>query len=118
MLKNKIRPVVVSLPEFGIQEEVTVRYSVFKYVRNAVFGFFTGSGFKTTIHDYRNALNIELDKQYLKDSIVFVNYDHVIHNYNEQKDLFKNPSHLNLAGKQRLGTYIAECIIDDIQKKF
>lgn len=117
LLKNNIRPVVVSLPEFGIQEEVEVRFNAFKHARNAIFGFFTGNGFKRTIHDYRNALNIELNKQHLKDSIVFINYDHVINNYNLQKNLFRNPPHLNLAGNQRLGSYLAKCIINDIHRK-
>jgi hypothetical protein len=116
LLKDNIRPVVVMLPEFGIQEAEN-EFNIFKRDRNIIFGHFTGNGFSTTIRDYRKMLSAELDKQHLTDSIVKVNFDSVIMNYQSNKRYYRNPPHLNVAGNQLFGKYIVKCIDRDIKSK-
>ncbi len=115
LLRDHIRPVLVTLPEFGI-EDAENSFNIFKRIRNRVFGVFTGNGFQNSIRDYRKTLADDLASHHLDDSIVTVNFDSVLMRYQDNKSLYFNPPHLNLKGNQKLGRYIVKCILADMQK--
>lgn len=115
LLKDHIRPVVVTLPEFGILDAEN-SFNIVKSKRNKIFGYFTGNGFTSSIRDYRKALDGGLEQEHLTDSIVKVDFDSVIMKYEEHRDLYITPPHLNVKGNQILGGYIVKCILRDTAK--
>jgi len=115
LLNDNIKPVIVTLPEFGIQD-MENNFSLYKKTRNEIFGYFTGNGFSNTINDYRKHFSLELIKQKLVDSVILVDYNNIITNYQANKSLFENPAHLNLAGRQKLGREIAKSILVNINR--
>jgi hypothetical protein len=115
LLKDHIRPVLVTLPEFGIQDAED-SFFILKRKRNELFGHITGNGFASSVRDYRKVLADKLDQEHLTDSIVKVDFDSVIMKYQDHKNLYFNPPHLNVKGNQLLGAYIVECILRDTTK--
>lgn len=113
LLHYNIKPIIVNLPEFGIME-TTNNMEILKRERNKVFAKFTNSGQIDNIDSYRKTLIEKLDKENLTDKIIHVDFDDVCSDYNKNKELYANPSHLNEQGNEKLSKVIVNELIKKI----
>ncbi|WP_223608985.1 SGNH/GDSL hydrolase family protein [Chryseobacterium sp. OSA05B] len=111
LLHYNIKPVVVSMPEFGVEED-------FKN-KNIISGFGNkgaelvlngGAAFK--IQDYRNALLEDLKQNGLDQKVVVLNFDEVTKDYEKDRNLFGDPLHLNKLGYQKFSEFLAKGIVN------
>jgi hypothetical protein len=101
LLHYKIRPIIISCPEFGIMESLDNLNFLSKY-RNIISAYFNNKGEIDNIKSYRNILLEELNSENLLDSITLVDFDHVCSDYNKCPELYSNSSHLSRKGDERL----------------
>lgn len=109
LLHYKIKPVLLELPQFGIIEQ-TNEMNPLKRLRNKVFSLLNNSGNIDNISNYRFALQEQLNKTQLKDSIIFISYDSICPKYGKCPELYINPSHLSDVGKNNLAFEIAKSL--------
>jgi hypothetical protein len=115
LLKDKIEPVFVTMPEFGLREAED-SLGVLKKVRNEVGSLIIDNGSTGTLDDYRKQVNEVLKDTRLKDSAIVVPFNLVCDNYQKHKILYRNNSHLSIAGKQKMGKIIVQYIFDKMHK--
>lgn len=113
LLHYKIKPILVSLPEFGI-EETTEEMDLVSKTRNEISAYFNNDGVIDNIRIYRNALNKALETSHLSDSVLVVDFDNICKEYGSNKELYINPAHLSISGNLRLGNLILEILKSDI----
>lgn len=113
LIHYKIKPIVISLPEFGI-EETNAKLDFVSKERNSVSAYFNNNGGIDNIRTYRKKLDNELDSEKLKDSIILINFDNVCGEYRESLELYENSSHLSKNGNVKLTQLIA----NELVKKF
>ena len=106
------KPVIVALPEFGIIETTNEMNGIIKK-RNEIFLTFNNGGEVDNIKTYRTDLNNLLKTQKLNEEIIFIDFDKVCSNYENCKELFANPSHLNKQGIKLL----SETIVNELKKE-
>jgi hypothetical protein len=110
LLKDKIKPVFVTMPDFGFKETLD-SLSIFKKARNAVSALIVNNGSTGNLEDYRIQLNEVLKDTHLKDSIIMVPFALVTDNYEKNKNLYRNKEHLSMAGKQKMGKIIVQFMV-------
>ncbi len=110
LLTNNITPVIVSVPEFGIQEEYRHLNPMKSIVRHSL-ALVTSGGEINTITSCRETLNKDLIAAHLQHAVIMVDFNDVVSDYSTNKKLYANPLHLNVAGNQKLGRYIVQCLI-------
>jgi lysophospholipase L1-like esterase len=115
LLKYNIKPVVVELPEYGVDELYNTLHIVNK-IKTHVYAFFTSDSGLDNIKEYREALNEELKKQLLLDKIVFVDFDAVCNDYSKCSYLYYDHLHLTDEGYSKLADEIAAGICTDLLK--
>ena len=102
---NKKFVYVVSLPEFGTDIEegllLKAKHFLFKYIFD--------KGESNAQYQYRNRLDIVLQKSKLDYEII--PYENFVDNYENNKSLYYNSSHLNNDGYKLLGEYIGRYIV-------
>jgi hypothetical protein len=113
LLHYKIKPVLVSLPEFGI-EETTEKMDIVSKTRNEISAYFNNDGVIDNIRIYRNALNKALQTSHLNDSVLVVDFDNICPEYSRNKELYMNPAHLSKSGNLRLGNLIIDKLKNDL----
>ncbi len=112
LLHYKIKPVIISLPEFGIEETLN-DLDVLSKNRNSISAYFNNNGEIDNIRKYRKIFIEKLESENLKDSIILIDFDKVCNNYNICPKLFANSSHLSVEGEEKL----CEIIAGEIFKK-
>jgi len=105
LLHYKIKPVIVSLPEFGIKESIDNMNIVSKN-RNVISAYFNNNGEIDNIRTYRNVFVEELKSNKLQDSIILIDFDKICSDYNKHPELYANSAHLSIKGYEILGQII------------
>ena len=88
-----VRPVLVELPEFGI-EEATARLGSIRSLRNKISAYLTNEGKVDNIEIYRNALVKKLQSTQNLNKIIYLPFDIICRDYNDCPKLYKDPMHL------------------------
>ncbi|CAA7386178.1 SGNH/GDSL hydrolase family protein [Chryseobacterium fistulae] len=117
LLHYNIKPIVVSLPEFGIVE-LTNKRSFLKRLRCIVYAYLNNNNKIDNIDDYRNVFNADLRSSGLMDSVIVVNFDKVSDDYIHHLDLYRNESHLSEKGNQKLAKEISNVITNNIKRTY
>ncbi len=112
LLHHQIKPIIVELPEVGI-EEATNQMGFIKKYRNMTFAYFNNNGEIDNTKTYRENLNVELEKKELDDEIIFIDFDKVCAEYSNCKELYGNHSHLSKKGNGKL----CKIIVEEIKKQ-
>ena len=115
LLKYNIKPVIVELPEYGVNELYEKLHIVNK-IKTHIYAFFTSNNGMDNVKEYREALAEELKKQILNDKIVFVDFDAICGDYSKCKDLYTDHLHLTDEGYSKLADEIANGICTDLLK--
>jgi lysophospholipase L1-like esterase len=95
-IDSGVIPVVVEVPDYGIKD---LKPGIMSSMKSTLFKHLYDAGEDDVIEDYRRALDIDAGM------IVKFTID-----YKSQKDLYANPSHLNITGSKKLARMIAEKI--------
>lgn len=101
LLHYDIIPVIVSLPEFGIEESID-NMNILSKTRNVISARINNNGEIDNITKYRAVLEKELRLEKLVDSVILVDFDNVCTDYNKFPDLYANASHLSMKGNEML----------------
>lgn len=112
LLHYKIKPVIVSCPEFGIKETIDNMNVLSKY-RNVISAYCNDNGEIDNIKTYRKNLAEELVSENLKDSVILIDFDNVCSHYNKCPELYANSSHLSKKGNEIL----CQIIINELIRK-
>lgn len=113
LLHYKIKPVLVSLPEFGIEETIE-NMDIVSKSRNEISAYFNNDGVIDNIKIYRSSLNKALETSRLSDSIIMIDFDNICTEYSKNKELYMNPAHLSKSGNLRLGNLIIDNLKNDL----
>lgn len=111
LLHYGIRPVIVTLPEFGLEDNFKSKNFV-SALSNRGADFLLNKGEPFTIKDYRNSLLAELKHTKLNSKVALLNFDEVSRDYDHDKNLYSDPLHLNKKGYQRFSEFLAADIIN------
>ena len=117
LLANKIRPVVMEIPDFDMENWLNVHRKRKKYLYR-FYSYFTGV-VEDDITPFRNGLRKMLKDTGLGDSVLFIPADHWIprnHQYSEEIYL-EDHVHINYQGYHILDSCIVSEIINDCQKR-
>jgi hypothetical protein len=114
LLKDKIEPVFVTMPDFGFKE-ATDSLDILKKVRNEVSSLIIDNGSTGSLDDYRKQVNEVLKDTRLRDSAIVVPFNLVCDNYQKHKILYRNYGHLSTVGKQKMGKVIVKYILDKMR---
>lgn len=107
-LARGIKPVIVELPEYGIED---IRYHrPLQWVKRKFYIWFFDNGNVDIIREYRNALQEKIQKSGIADKVLLVNFDSITGDYHSDKNLYADPAHLNPGGYLMLGQLIAHKI--------
>lgn len=115
LLKYNIKPVVVELPEYGV-EELYGKLNIVNKIKTHIYAFFTSNSGIDNIKEYREALAEELKKQLLQDKIVFIDFDAICSDYSKCNNLFTDHLHMTDQGYSKLADQIAAGICTDLLK--
>jgi hypothetical protein len=110
-----ITPVVVSLPEFGIEETIESMNIVSK-TRNILVAGINNKGEIDNIEKYRAALENQLRSEKISDNVILIDFDNVCADYNKCSDLYANSSHLSAEGEKILIQIITNELIGEINQ--
>ncbi|KMQ66913.1 hypothetical protein ACM46_05300 [Chryseobacterium angstadtii] len=116
LLHYNIKPVVVSLPEFGVEEDFKNK-NLISSLSNRGAELFLNGGTAFTIQDYRNALQEELKNSGLDQKVVILNFDEVSKDFDKDRNLYADPLHLNKQGYQKFSEFLANGIVNLTETK-
>ncbi|MDP9959104.1 SGNH/GDSL hydrolase family protein [Chryseobacterium lathyri] len=111
LLHYNIRPVVVSLPEFGAEENFKNK-NIASSLSNRSAELVLNGGDHFKISDYRNALQKELKHGGLDEKVIILNFDEVSSDYDKDRSLYADPLHLNKQGYQKFSEFLAKGIVN------
>lgn len=114
LLHYKIKPVVVSMPAFGVEETINALDYLPK-TRNVLTARYNNRGELNSIEAYTNALMKDLEVSGLRDSILLINFNAINTAYATNPEYYTNASHLNAKGNQRLCKVISQEIVKAMQ---
>lgn len=118
LLHYNIKPVVITLPEFGIEEipeDMTHLEGVLWKLRNNIAAFLNNRGEIDNIIKYREDLLNELRAENIIDQVTFVDFDNVCEDYYKCPCLYVDRGHLSKCGKQKLCRVVADKMIELIK---
>jgi len=98
LLHEGITPVLLELPEFGI-DKIMNDCGVFIKSKNTLMAFYNNKGETDNILTYRVALKKRLMQEGVYDKIVFVKYNNISSDYDMNVYLYRDAAHLNEKGK-------------------
>ena len=107
-LARGIKPVIVEVPEYGIEDTPSV--GLLSWGKRSIYLWLFDNGNVDVIREYRKALREELQASGIAEKVLLVNFSSITDDYNSSKDLYANPSHLNHDGYTKLGKLIAHNI--------
>lgn len=116
LLHYKIKPIIVSCPEFGIRESID-DMNVLSKNKNLISAYFNNNGEIDNIKTYRKILAEELDSENLRDSVILIDFDNVCSDYNKCPELYANSSHLSKKGNEILSQIIIYELIRKINAR-
>jgi len=111
LLHYNIKPVVVSLPEFGAEENFKNK-NILSSLSNRSAELVLNGGNQFKIPNYRNALLTELKHDGLDKKVAIMNFDEVSSDYDKDRSLYADPLHLNKQGYQKFSEFLAKGIIN------
>lgn len=111
LLHYGIRPVVIPLPEFGLEED-SERKNILSSLSNKGGELVLNNGKRFEIRDYRKALLKALKHEGLDKKITLLNFDEVSPDFNKDRNLYADPLHLNGKGYQKFSDFLAQSIIN------
>ena len=111
LLHYNIQPVVVSLPEFGVEENFKNK-NIVSSLSNRSAELILNDGDQFKIPDYRNALLKELKRDQLDKKVIILNFDEVSSDYDKDRNLYADPLHLNKQGYQKFSEFLAKGIVN------
>ena len=117
LLHYRMKPVIVSLPEFGIEEipeDMNLFEGILWRLRNKISAFLNNKGEIDNIKTYRKALVRELESENLKDGIIIIDFDDVCKDYQKCPDLYSDRGHLSECGKEKLCQIITDKLTEAI----
>ncbi|AQQ09862.1 hypothetical protein L21SP3_01681 [Sedimentisphaera cyanobacteriorum] len=109
-LARGIKPVIVEVPEYGIEDTPSV--GLLSWVKRSIYLWLFDGGKVDVIREYRKALQEELQASGIDDKVFLVRFSSIANDYNASKDLYANSSHLNHDGYSKLGKLIADSITE------
>lgn len=115
LLHYNIKPVIVELPEFGINE-FTDDLKLLTKARTRIYSCFTNSGVLDNIQTYRNQFKKTILTQKLNDSIIYIPYNNICSDYTICTDFYSDPLHLSKRGNIVLGKTIVDDLVLKINK--
>lgn len=111
LLKRGITPVIVEIPEYGI--EVTDSKTLQGKIRRRMMRFVHDNNEVDVIPKYRDAAKEKLSAYIENKEIIYFPFSAVTSDYEKDKDLYKeNFLYLNKRGNKKLGYALAETIAD------
>lgn len=110
LLAHGIKPVLVTLPEFDVLRAVK-ELPLLSRVRNVVSAHYNNGGEIDNIFSYRKALQNKLEATGLENRVITVRFDSVCSDYSEAVHLYRNHSHLNRKGNEKLAAVINNTIL-------
>jgi hypothetical protein len=110
LLQCGITPVLLEVPEYGIEHLDAIRSS-FGKLRERLYRSLFDGGVVDGIETYRNALREKLEHEGLSKRVVLVDSSEFARDYNASKDLYRNVSHPNDQGNQKLAELIGASIV-------
>ncbi|WP_298494888.1 SGNH/GDSL hydrolase family protein [uncultured Algibacter sp.] len=114
LLHYKIKPVVVSLPEFDVVKTIDDMNFLFK-TRTYISAKINNDAETDNIKTYRAFLNSELQRTNLSDSVILIDFNKVCPDYLKCKGLYKDSAHLSKLGNEKLTEVIASELIEKIK---
>lgn len=109
-LANGIKPLVLEIPEYGIEEEQP--NNLLSFVKKVVYIWLFDDGEVDIINQYRNHLKDNLAQSELLNSTIIIPFSSITNDYKSNLSLYKNPSHLNSKGYSKLGNMISHVVLD------
>ncbi|PQA93499.1 hypothetical protein B0A69_10855 [Chryseobacterium shigense] len=106
-----IKPIIVSLPEFGVEENFKNK-NMISSLSNRSAELFLNKGEEFKIPDYRNTLLKDLKANGLDKNSVILNFDEVSEDYEKDRNLYADPLHLNKQGYQKFSEFLAKGIVN------
>jgi lysophospholipase L1-like esterase len=106
--RKGLHPVLVELPEFGIEQLPSD--SLLSKLKLGLFRLAFDDGQADVIARYRAELQRAIAERIERGQITFVDFDRVCSDYEQSRHLFKDPSHLNERGSEKLAEAIAASI--------
>ncbi|SHM87198.1 Lysophospholipase L1 [Chryseobacterium carnipullorum] len=116
LLHYNIKPVVVSLPEFGIEENFKNK-NIISSLSNKSAELFLNGGAEFKIQEYRKALLENVKHNGLDKKVVILNFDEVTVNFDKDRNLYADPLHLNKQGYQKFSEFLAKGIVNLADKR-
>jgi len=107
-LARGIKPVVVEVPEYGIEDTPSVGF--LSWGKRSLYLWLFDNGKVDVIEEYRKALREKIQASAIAEKVLLIDFSPITNNYNTSKDLYAKPSHLNHDGYSRLGKLIAHNI--------
>jgi lysophospholipase L1-like esterase len=117
LLNYKIKPIIVSLPEFGVEvtpENMNLPMEIIWKYRNHIYASLNNNGEIDNISTYRKALLEELELESLKDSVIIIDFDKVCTDYHHSPKLYSDRGHLSDYGNEKLCKILTDEIITTI----
>ncbi|PIF44173.1 GDSL-like lipase/acylhydrolase family protein [Chryseobacterium sp. 52] len=111
LLHYNIKPVIVSLPEFGVEEDFK-RKNIISGLSNRGAELFLNGGAEFKIQEYRKALLKDIKQDGLDQKVIVLNFDEVSPDYDQYRDLYADPLHLNKNGYQKFSEFLAKNIVN------
>lgn len=106
-LDRGMTPVVVEVPEYGIEETFAV--GLLSWAKRAIYLRLFDNGKVDVISDYRKSLRDRIPPA-IHEKVTFVEFTSIAHDYDSKKILYAKPSHLNRDGYEKFGRLIAKRI--------
>ncbi|NML69485.1 SGNH/GDSL hydrolase family protein [Chryseobacterium sp. RP-3-3] len=116
LLHYNIKPVVVSLPEFGVEEDFKNK-NIISSLSNRGAELFLNGGTEFKIPDYRTALLEDLKRNGLDKKAAILNFDEVSKDFDKNRNLYADPLHLNKQGYQKFSEFLAKGIVNLAETK-
>ena len=98
LLKHEITPILLELPEFGIDETMQ-NLGVFIQSKNTLMALFNNQGETDNIVSYRAALHTKLKQDKLFKKIILVPFRNISTDYSKNSDIYKDEAHLSNKGQ-------------------
>lgn len=116
LLHNNIKPIIISLPEFGIKK-ATDNLNILSKIRNLTSAYFNNDGEIDNINTYRKVFDSELKRKGLIDDIIIIDFDNVCTDYNNCLALYANYSHMSIKGNEKLCSIISDELVKVINSQ-
>lgn len=115
LLARGITPILLELPEYGI-EAIRANRSGLRLAKDMLFAELFDGGDVDVIEDYRLALREAILDAELEDDVELVSFDAIATDYDASIDLYRDPAHLNDAGRALLAAHVAARLTARIER--